>query len=146
MNRTRLFHLFLICLFFIAFGCKTNKTIKHHKEGKWIYKDTLNEVLYHSKGKYKKSIEIKTWKYFANKKRIKKEVYRNGICYITNYNEKGQIISIGQSKMVEENNTTHWYYFGDWIYYDDKKQVIEIRKYENGVLISETEIHPKAAN
>lgn len=128
---------FLIFLLLLVSGCKINRTVNHDRIGKWVYKDTVNGILYKSKGRYNKSIEIKTWKYFANRKLIKKEKYVNGICYITNYNGKGQIVSTGQSKLIDENNETHWYYFGDWKFFNEKEELFSIKKYEKGVLISE---------
>ena len=135
---------FLIVLTaFITIGfssCKTNKTINHHREGKWIFKDTVNGVLYKSKGKYKLSREIKTWKYFENRKLVKTEKYVDNICHIKTFDEKGKTTSIGKSIIVEENNETHWYLTGDWIFFDKKGKIIGIKKYEKGELISEIEM------
>jgi len=130
----------LLLLIFTFSSCKTNKTVNHDRVGKWVYQDSVNGILYKSKGRYKKSTEIKTWKYFANHKLIKKEKYKSGICYITNYDEQGRITSIGQSKMVDENKETHWYYFGDWKFFNEKEELITIKKYGKGELISEETI------
>ena len=92
---------------FIVIGlssCKTNKTINHHREGKWVFKDTVNGVLYKSKGKYKQSQEIKTWKYFENRKLVKIEKYEDNICHIKTIDQKGRTTSIGKSMIVELNN------------------------------------------
>jgi antitoxin component YwqK of YwqJK toxin-antitoxin module len=127
-------------LLLIITSCKTNKTINNHREGKWIFKDTLNGVSYKSKGKYKKSQEIKTWKYFENGKLVKTEKYRDSICNIKTFDEKGRTTSVGKSMIVEENNETHWFLTGDWIFFDKKGKVIGIKKYEKGELISEIEM------
>lgn len=127
-------------LMLIITSCKTNKTINNHREGKWIFKDTLNGVSYKSKGKYKQSQEIKTWKYFENGKLVKTEKYKDSICYIKTFDEKGRTTSVGKSIIVEENNETHWYLTGDWIFFDKKGKVIGIKKYEKGELISEIEM------
>ncbi|HRG19083.1 MAG TPA: hypothetical protein PLP39_08325 [Flavobacterium lutivivi] len=131
---------FLLFLIFLIFSCKTNKTINHHREGKWVFKDTVNGILYKSKGKYKQSREIKTWKYFENHKLIKTEKYQGSICYSKTFDEKGRVTSIGKSIIVEENNETHWYLTGDWIFFDEKGKIIGIKKYEKGELISEKEM------
>lgn len=128
---------------FIVIGlssCKTNKTINHHREGKWVFKDTVNGVLYKSKGKYKQSREIKTWKYFENRKLVKIEKYEKNICHSKTFDEKGRTTSIGKSMIVEENNETHWYLTGDWIFFDEKGKIIGIKKYEKGELVSEIEM------
>lgn len=128
----------LIAIVFTS--CKTNKTINHHREGKWIFKDTVNGVLYKSKGKYKQSREIKTWNYFENQKLVKTEKYQDSICHIKTFDEKGRTTSIGKSMIVEEKNETHWYLTGDWIFFNEKGKIIGIKKYEKGKLISEIEM------
>jgi hypothetical protein len=133
----------LLCGFFILFligGCKTNQTINHDREGKWVYKDTVNGILYKSKGRYKKSVEIKTWRYYENRKLVKIEKYQDSICNIKTFDHKGHITATGQSMMVEEANGTHWYIIGEWTFYNAKGQVIGIKKYQKGELISETTI------
>lgn len=128
---------------FIVIGlssCKTNKTINHHREGKWVFKDTVNGVLYKSKGKYKQSREIKTWKYFENRKLVKIEKYEKNICHSKTFDEKGRTTSIGKSMIVEENNETHWYLTGDWIFFDENGKIIGIKKYVKGELVSEIEM------
>lgn len=128
---------------FIVIGlssCKTNKTINHHREGKWVFKDTVNGVLYKSKGKYKQSREIKTWKYFENGKLVKIEKYEKNICHSKTFDEKGRTTSIGKSMIMEENNETHWYLTGDWIFFDENGKIIGIKKYEKGELVSEIEM------
>ena len=135
------FLIVLTAIITIGFSsCKTNKTINHHREGKWIFKDTVNGVLHKSKGKYKLSREIKTWKYFENRKLVKTEKYEDNICHIKTFDEKGKTTSIGKSIIVEENNETHWYLTGDWIFFDKKGKIIGIKKYEKGELISEIEM------
>jgi len=132
--------LIVIPLSLILLSCKTNKTINHHREGKWVFKDTVNGVLYKSKGKYKQSHEIKTWKYFENRKLVKIEKYEKNICHSKTFDEKGRTTSIGKSMIVEKNNETHWYLTGDWIFFDEKGKIIGIKKYEKGELISEIEM------
>ncbi len=131
---------FLLFLVFLIFSCKTNKTVNHHREGKWVFKDTVNGILYKSKGKYKQSREIKTWKYFENHKLVKTEKYQDSICYSKTFDEKGRVTSIGKSIIIDENNETHWYLTGDWIFFDEKGKIIGIKKYEKGELISEKEM------
>jgi regulatory protein YycI of two-component signal transduction system YycFG len=132
----------LFSLLLLVSSCKINKTVNHDRVGKWVYKDTVNGVLYKSKGRYKKSIEIKTWRYYENRKLVKTEKYSNGICHIKTFDHKGRITSTGQSMMVEEQDGTHWYIIGEWTFFDEKGKIIGIRKYDKGVMISEEEIKP----
>lgn len=130
----------VLILFLLIVGCKTNKTINHHREGKWIYKDSVNGILYKSKGRYVKSREIKTWKYFENRKLVKIEKYQDSICNIKTFDTKGRTKSIGQSMILEETDGTHWYLTGDWIFFDDNGKIIGIKKYQKGELVSEIEM------
>jgi ribosomal protein L31 len=132
--------LLLISLIFIFSGCKINQTKNKEREGKWIYTDNINEVRYQSKGKYKKGVEIKTWRHFANNRLVKKEKYKKGICHVTSYHPNGKIASIGQTKMIETKEDVHWFYFGDWKFFDKNGKATFLKKYENGELISEQEI------
>ncbi|MBF6641795.1 hypothetical protein IVB69_09915 [Flavobacterium sp. J49] len=131
-----------LMLIVLVSSCKINRTVNHDRVGKWIYKDTVNGILYKSKGRYKKSIEIKTWKYYENRKLVKTEKYKDGICYITTFDSEGHITSTGQSMMVEENEETHWYIIGEWTFFDKNGKVIGIKKYEKGELVSVQEFIP----
>jgi hypothetical protein len=42
--------------------------------------------------------------------------------------------------MVEEADGTHWYIIGEWSFYNAKGQLIAVKKYQKGELISETTI------
>ena len=120
--------------------CKINQLKNKQKTGRWVYLDTVNGIFYKSKGKYKKGIEKKTWNYYANYKRIKKEAYQNNLCTVTNYHENGTIASEGKTKLVVTSTETHWYYFGDWDFYDDTGKLIETKKYGAGELLEEKKI------
>ena len=137
-NRVLLSSLFGLAV--LLQSCKTNQTINHQREGKWVYKDTVNGILYKSKGRYKKSVEIKTWRYYENRKLVKIEKYQDSLCNIKTFDQKGRITATGQSMMVEEANGTHWYIIGEWTFYNAKGQAIGIKKYQKGELISETTI------
>ena len=130
--------LFIFSFFFIFTNCKTNRIVNKEKQGKWIYKDTVNEVIYKSVGKYKKGIEQKTWRYYANKRLIKKEKYQNGICHVTNYFSSGKIASRGKTKMVVTDGNVHWFYYDDWFFYDENGKLITPKNYSNGELVKET--------
>ena len=141
MNLKRLLFSITVLFVFLFTGCKTNRTINHHREGKWVYRDTVNRILYKSKGRYRQSKEIKIWKYFENRKLVKTEQYSDTICHITTFDQKGRIASKGQSIIVDEKDGTHWYVTGDWIFFDAKGKIVGIKKYKKGELLSETAIN-----
>lgn len=38
----------------------------------------------------------------------------------------------GQTKLDILKTDRHWYYFGDWKYYDENGKLRYVKKYENG--------------
>ncbi|NHM06711.1 hypothetical protein G4D82_05725 [Flavobacterium sp. CYK-4] len=129
------------CLLLIlsGVGCKINQYKDKQKQGRWVYRDTVNGIVYLTKGKYKKGMEKKTWKYYAGKTLIKKEKYEHEICRVTTYHDNGAISSLGQTKLVVTETEMHWYYFDQWYYFDPNGKPIAVKKYENGTLVQETE-------
>ena len=122
-------------------SCKINQRKNHLREGRWIEKHELDSVKYVAKGKFRHDEEIKTWKYFANKKLVKKEVYKNGVCQVINYHPNGKIASIGKTRSELTATERHWFYFGDWIFYDENGKIESIGYYEKGELINETQMN-----
>lgn len=124
-------------VFFVFFGCKINKTKNKMRVGLWIEKYDIDNVAYKSKGKYKRDEEVKTWKFFKNKKIYKIEKYKNDVCFVTYFYPNGKIESQGQSRTTLSATGRHWFYFGDWCYYSENGTINLIRTYENGVQICE---------
>lgn len=132
-------NIFIALLLSISlFSCKTNQLKNKLKTGVWIDCFTLDSIdFYKAKEKYRKNIPVGTWKKFKNKKLEKKEKFIDNICYTTNYYENGKIESFGKVRLIDNKAETHWFYFGDWLYYDKSGKLIRIAKYENGKLILE---------
>jgi antitoxin component YwqK of YwqJK toxin-antitoxin module len=135
-------HLLISLLFlFVLIGCKStpiNQKINKKREGLWIENYTVDSAKYKSVGKYYLDDPIKKWHYYLNGKIIKIEKYKRNICTTTNYFENGKIQSKGQTKTTTDNIQIHWFYDGDWNFFDEKGKLIVTRKYNNGELISET--------
>ncbi|WP_310593822.1 hypothetical protein [Flavobacterium sp.] len=75
-----------------------------------------------------------------NDKIIKKEKYKAGYCNTRIYFQNGKLASKGKTKLDSINQKYHWYYSGIWKYYNEKGKLITLRNYNNGNLITETEI------
>ena len=113
----------------LLIGCKTNQTINGQRHGKWISQTiTENDTLKYIE-KYKKGIEVKTWKTYKNRKLIKKEKYKNQICTVTNYYSNQKIESQGTTKSQFEGKYLHWFYSGIWKYYDINGNLIETKTF-----------------
>lgn len=124
-------------------SCKSkpiNQKIDKKKEGLWIDNYQQDSITYKSLEYYKSDQPIKKWKSYINGKIYKTEKYKNGICIVKYYYENGKLQSKGKTKIEVDAVETHWFYFGDWKFYSDKGKLTEVRKYNNGNLISEQEI------
>ncbi|MFH7003651.1 toxin-antitoxin system YwqK family antitoxin [Flavobacterium bizetiae] len=136
----------LLLLFFcgiMLLSCKSkpiNQKIDKKKEGLWIDNYQQDSITYKSLEYYKSDQPIKKWKSYINGKIYKTEKYKNGVCIVKYYYENGKLQSKGKTKIEVDAVETHWFYFGVWKFYSDKGKLTEVRKYNNGNLISEQEI------
>ena len=138
MSLKKLFLLFICCSMLLS--CKSkpvNQKIEKKKEGVWIDTYSQDGTDYKSYEYYKKDLPVKKWKSYINGKIYKTEKYKNGICMVKYYYENGKVQSKGKTKIEVNALETHWFYFGDWKFYTDKGKLTEIKKYDNGELISE---------
>jgi antitoxin component YwqK of YwqJK toxin-antitoxin module len=129
------------CLSFLIISCKTtpiNQKLNKQREGVWIEYYSQDSIQYKSIGKYHKGDPIKKWYYYINNKISKKEKYKRNICFTKFYFKNGKIQSRGKTKLEIINTNMHWFYFGDWKYYDERGKLMMTRKYSNGEFISET--------
>jgi hypothetical protein len=130
--------LVILLVITVFFGCKINQRKNNMRQGHWIERDTINKIVYKSKGRYKNDEEIKTWKFYINNKISKIEKYENNICMVTTFYPNGKIESKGQTNVELSSTERHWFYFGDWTFFDENNQIYLIRTYEKGVLKKET--------
>jgi hypothetical protein len=123
-------------------GCasRINQVVNHQREGRWKTTDTLDFV-YISKGKYHKGKEIGTWKYFYNGKIVRKEKYHDTICNMTFYHPNGKIMKQGKSKTESNSETSHWYYFGKWHFYNTKGKLDSIKEYQQEIATDSLDIN-----
>lgn len=128
-------------LAFIAFAflsCSINRTENGEREGLWVEKTEIGQTVYKSRGRYKNGFERSTWKYFENRKLVKKEVYKDSLCLVTHFKDGKKILE-GQTRIRVTDSLIHWYYTGEWRQYDGRGNLVAIRAYNNGELISEVE-------
>lgn len=137
MKLTSLFILLLLC------SCQL-KQINQKKDkrmhGKWIEEYTLDTIHYKSIGRYKEGEPVKKWKHYTNGKITKKESYKKEYCLVIYYHPNGTVQAKGITKLIEKGKYIHWFYSGQWEFFDTKKNLIITRLYENGKLITENKI------
>ncbi len=114
--------------------------INRHKEhvGRWNYKeDKDNPDQITSKGRFKNGKQVKKWKYF----------YPNGQLYLvekydskkdfrilnaTYYHKNGQVAHTGKAVQENTKERIHYYWIGDWKYYNPDGTLRKTVIYENG--------------
>ena len=124
----------------LLIGCKTNQTINGKREGKWVFKETINDTTYYQKGKYKNGIESGVWKLYENKKLVRVEKYKGKTGYMTNYYPNGKIESQGGTQLETTETRFIWCLSGDWDYFDENGKHILTRTYLNGNKLTEKQI------
>jgi antitoxin component YwqK of YwqJK toxin-antitoxin module len=130
--------LFVIMLAIL--GCRIrpiNQKENKKREGHWVETYALDSARYKAVGAYHQGDPIKKWRYFLNGKIIKKEQYKTNSCRTINYFENGKIQSKGQTKTTADSIQTHWFYDGDWKFYNEKGKLIGLKKYKEGQLLSD---------
>lgn len=75
-----------------------------------------------------------------NSCKINQKVFLKDKCLVTYYNENKILIISGQTKSEVNEKKSHWFYYGDWNFYDNNGKLVLIKKYINGELISEIKI------
>ncbi|AZI22923.1 hypothetical protein EIH07_07675 [Chryseobacterium taklimakanense] len=127
-----LFMFFMIC----CTPKKVNQYVKINgaqlRNGLWLesYDSDIGKL--QAKGKYYKGEKVGIWKTSFQGKKYQKDVIKDGIIKTKIYHPNGKIMQKGQSRTDISSNERHWYYFGDWKYYDDKGKILFIRKYVLG--------------
>jgi antitoxin component YwqK of YwqJK toxin-antitoxin module len=136
--------IFSFLLLLLLLSCKTNsinQKVNKSREGIWIEQYSQDSLQYKSMGKYHKGDPVKRWKYYLNDKIIMREKYKDDYCIRTKYHQNGKVESKGKTRFDKDSRYPHWFYSGDWRFFDEKGKPILIKKYDNGKLISEEEIN-----
>ncbi|SFT73626.1 hypothetical protein SAMN05421857_2862 [Chryseobacterium formosense] len=131
---------------FISCKTKMNQYIKiseksQKRHGKWkeeypVEKDTLVTF-----GKYKKGERVGVWKTFLGNRLYQKEKIGKKQTKMFVYHKNGNIMERGQSKLDISENERHWYYFGDWKFYDENGKLKYIKKYTDGKKVDSLSFH-----
>ncbi len=138
-------------------SCKVNQSVNGVKHGKWITgagttDDKVKELQKKGKrsafdldkgyvfyGRYNKGRETGTWKYKMDGQLVRKEVYRDSIALVTFYHPNQAVSSTGITRLEILPGESHWYYTGNWEYFNDKGKLVMTRTYVKGTPVNETE-------
>lgn len=132
----------LLTLFsvFILASCQTkklnqyirlsDKTKKRH--GKWREEYSADGGTLTAVGKYKKGEKVGVWKTSFQNKPYQRDKIRKNMTKTKLYYPNGNIMERGQSRLDISDDQRHWYYYGDWKYYDENGKLKYIKKYADG--------------
>ncbi|MCX8523754.1 hypothetical protein OF897_07435 [Chryseobacterium formosus] len=107
-----------------------SKTQKRH--GKWKEEYSSDQGALIAVGKYKKGEKVGVWKTTFQDKLYQKDKIRKTVTKTKLYFPNGNVMERGQSKLDISESQRHWYYFGDWKYYDENGKLKYIKKYADG--------------
>ena len=125
---------YILCFLMVLISCKINsyEQLPNHqkkKTGRWIEKDDYPQQTFLSIGRYKKGEKKGVWKTYRNGKLYQKDVIKDSVTTTILYQENGKRQAKGQTKRISKPGSVHWFYFGDWIYYDEKGNPSYIKTY-----------------
>lgn len=138
------FLLTLLSIFvFVSCQTKTNQYIKisdkvQKRHGKWKEEYPTEEGTLVTTGRYKMGEKVGVWKTFVGDKLYQKEKIGRKKTKMFVYHRNGNIMERGQTKLDISENERHWYYFGDWKFYNKNGKLQYIKKYTDGKKIDST--------
>ena len=133
------FFLFTLILFVFT-SCKTKKMNQYVKvenkwqkrHGKWKEEYSSDQGTLTAVGKYRMGEKVGVWKTTFEDKLYQKDKIRKNVTKTKLYHPNGRIMERGRSKLDISDAQRHWYYFGDWKYYDENGKLRYIKKYADG--------------
>lgn len=131
-------YVFLASLLMIV-SCKTkmNQYIKdenkvNRRQGKWKEEYSSNDGILTAVGRYKKGEKVGVWKTYLDHQLFQRDKIGRKLTKVKVYYQNGKLMEQGQTRLDISKNGRHWYYFGDWKYYDKKGNLSYIKKYADG--------------
>lgn len=107
-----------------------NKVNKRH--GRWKEEYSSGDGKMVAAGRYKKGEKVGLWKTYLDNQLFQKDKIKNHITKTKVYHQNGKLMEQGQSRLDITKNERHWYYFGDWKYFDENGNLMYIKKYADG--------------
>jgi len=125
---------------FFLISCQTKKINQYKKEspniqkrhGIWKeeYSSDLGTLV--AVGRYKEGEKVGVWKTNFQNQLIQKDKIKKSVTKTRIYHLNGKIKERGQSRLDISAYERHWYYYGDWKFYDENGKLKYIKKYADG--------------
>lgn len=121
----------------VLFSCQTNRYKNGLKTGLWIYKDDNGPIVYKSRGRFKNGNEKGTWKHFHGGTLFKTEKFSGNGSQIRFYHPNKKISASGNTQLDFNGAQLHWYYTGDWKYFDLSGNLFKVVVYKQGAPVAQ---------
>lgn len=134
---SKIFSIVLCTTFLISCQTKMNQYVKtaekvNKRHGKWREEYSSDQGTLIAVGKYKLGEKVGVWKTTFNGKLYQKDNIKSNITKVKIYHPNGKIMQRGQTKLDITPENRHWYYFGDWKFYNEEGKLSYIKKYNFG--------------
>ncbi|WP_407402398.1 hypothetical protein [Chryseobacterium sp.] len=133
---------FALLLIIILGSCTTkiNQYLKttensQKRHGKWIEKYSIDQGTLIAVGKYKMGEKVGVWKSSLDGNLYLKDKIKKDITKTKMYHPNGKISERGQTKLEIKPDYRHWFYFGDWKYFDVNGKLLYIKSYVQGTKV-----------
>lgn len=129
--------LLLIGFFLLSCATKINNYVTDEKgnrkrDGKWIENSPSDNGIIQEKGKYKDGEKVGLWKTFLEGKIYQKERFLKNSSKVKIYYENGVLMQKGNTKTEISKQERHWFYQGEWKFYDKKGNHVYTKIYDRG--------------
>ena len=125
----------LVFSLFLLGSCKVNRTHNGLKTGLWITKDDGDG--FKNRGHYRKGEQRGVWKYFYNDTLYQKEKYSGHNARVRLYHRNKKLSARGRTQIDFTSKMAHWYYQGDWKYFDAGGKLLKTVTYDKGSAVAE---------
>lgn len=105
------------------------------RNGKWKEEYSIDEGTLVAVGKYKMGEKVGVWKSSLAGNIFQKDKIKKDITKTKMYHPNGKIRERGQTKLEIKPDNRHWFYFGDWKYYDENGKLMYIKHYDRGTKV-----------
>jgi len=112
-----------------------DKNALHH--GKWKYLDRSHGRRLLCFGRFDHGKQVNEWRYYypSGNLRMTEQYTWEGdkrLVDVTFFHENGKISNKGLARVEVEGSKSHYYWFGDWVYFDAEGTIEKTVTYNNG--------------
>jgi antitoxin component YwqK of YwqJK toxin-antitoxin module len=121
-------------------SCKTKQNgfdSKDRHHGKWKYYYDMEGTRLSGKGRFRHGQQVGRWNYYTYDGQVERKERKklfSDILVTTFYYPSGKVSHRGHSRLLINDEGVHYYWFGEWKYYDEKGIHTRSAYYEDGKL------------